>query len=75
MKKYLAISARGKWEIVDDIEQAKKICDRKNKTQKYKWFVRELTEGKYEVNLDCRYLSYRLVDAPVVYNPYNLYEG
>ena len=72
MKKYLAISGKGKWEIFDTLEEAKKICDKKNKKQVYKWVVRELHEGEYECNIESRYLCYTCAKNPVVYNPCNL---
>ena len=67
MKKYLVAGHRGKYEIKDTFEEAKKICDRKNKHNVWKCCVRELTEGKYIYNPETGYLEYRLADAPVVY--------
>ena len=70
--KYLVTSHKGKYEITDTLEQAKKICDRKNKNQVWKWVVRELQDGKYKFDPMTRYLEYRHIDAPVVYNPYSI---
>ena len=57
----------GKWQLFDTIEQAIKICDKKNKTNKYKWFVWELPEDQAE-----RYEKSRCftpAKCKVVYDP------
>lgn len=46
MKKYLTISQRGKKELYEDFETAKKVAEKKSKTQKFKWSVYEMPEAE-----------------------------
>ena len=66
--KYLCGSHRGKWEIFEHLEDAVKICDKKNKTNKNKWFVVEMPED--EVEYFNEHNAFHPCNVKVVYDPF-----
>ncbi len=67
MKMYVTRSCRGKYEVRETFEEAKKICDQKSKRNKHKWVVHELTEGNYTYIPEQHFLSFSPARCPIVY--------